>query len=99
MNSVFVSTADLAITKTLYLYIKIDIKVSSEYKYYECLKKNPVCFLLIGLNLFFLEWLYLNGYWFNLYTKLLTDSESSEFMDYPSLVADSDSYTSNARGD
>ena len=31
--------------------------------------------------------------------KLLTDSESSEFMDYPSLVADSDSYTSNARGD
>ena len=61
-------------------------------------KKKPVCVLFIGLNLFFLEWLYINGYWFNLYTKLLTNSEQSEFLDYPCLVADSDSYISNARG-
>ena len=44
MNSVFVSTADLAITKTLYLYIKIYIKVVIRVQILQVLeKKTGLC--------------------------------------------------------
>ena len=44
MNSVFVSTADLAITKTLYLYKKIDIKVVIKVQKLRMLEKKTGSF-------------------------------------------------------